>query len=94
MTLLKRFLIEREIPGIGGMSPIELCGAAKASNQAIEKLGPNVQWQHSYVAGEKTFCIYLAKDEATIHRHAELSGIPATSITEVVSIIDPLTANN
>lgn len=94
MTKLKRFIIEREIPGVGEMSTVELCGAAKASNSAIERIGPDVQWQHSYVAGEKTFCVYLAADEAAIHRHAELSGIPVTTITEVVQIIDPLTANN
>jgi hypothetical protein len=91
---LRRFIIERDIPGIGDMSPVELCGPARASNAAIEQIGADVQWQHSYVTGGKTFCIYLAADEATIHRHAELSGIPVTSITEVVGIIDPLTANN
>ena len=94
MPLLKRYVIEREIPGIGAMSLIELCGAAKASNQAINKLGSDVQWEHSYIAGDKSFCVYLAKDEATIHKHAELSGIPASSITEISQIIDPLTANH
>jgi hypothetical protein len=94
MSPLKRFLIEREIPGVGGMSIVELCGAARASNQAIEKLGRSIQWQHSYIAGDKTFCIYLAENEAVIRKHAELSGIPVTRITEVPQIIDPLTANN
>lgn len=94
MTHLKRFVIERDIPGIGAMSIVELCGAARASNQAIDKVGPDIQWQHSYVAADKSFCIYLAKDEAAIRRHSEISGIPVTSITEVTQIIDPLTANN
>jgi hypothetical protein len=94
MSLLKRYIIERDIPGVGAMSITELCGAARASNQALDQIGSDVQWQHSYVAGEKTFCVYLAKDEATIHKHAELSGIPVSSITEVPQIIDPLTANN
>jgi Protein of unknown function (DUF4242) len=94
MPLLKRYLIERDIPGVGAMSVIELCGAAKASNQAIDKLGSDVQWEHSYVAGEKIFCVYLAKDEETIRKHGDLSGIPVTVITEVVQIIDPLIANN
>jgi len=94
MSPLKRFLIEREIPGVGGMSIVELCGAARASNQAIEKLGRSIQWQHSYIAGDKTFCIYLAENEAVIRKHAELSGIPVTRITEAPQIIDPLTANN
>lgn len=94
MTQMKRFLIERGIPGVGGMSIVELCGAARASNQAIAKIGPTIQWQHSYVAGDSTFCIYLADNEATIRKHAELSGIPVAKITEVSQIIDPTTANN
>ncbi len=94
MAVLKRYLIERDIPGIGGMSVVELCGAARASNQAIEKIGNKIHWQHSYVASDKTFCIYLAESEALIRRHAELSGIPAGKITEIPGVIDPLTANN
>ena len=94
MSQLKRFLIERDIPDVGSMSTVELCGAARASNRAIEQLGPEIQWQHSYVAGDKTFCIYLAKNHAAIEKHAELSGIPVSNITEVAEIIDPLTANN
>jgi hypothetical protein len=95
MARLKRYLIERDIPGIGGMSIVELCGAARASNRAIEQVGAGaIQWQHSYVAGDKIFCIYLAENEEAIRRHAELSGIPVTRMTEVPQIIDPLTANN
>jgi len=94
MSQLKRFLIERDIPNIGSMSTVELCGAARASNQAINQLGEGIQWQHSYVAADKTFCVYLAKDRATIEKHAELSGIPVSRVTEVSEIIDPLTANN
>jgi hypothetical protein len=91
---MKRFLVEREIPGIGGMSVVELCGAARASNNAIDQLKPGIQWQHSYVAGDKTFCIYLADSEETIRKHSEMSGIPVTAITEIPQVIDPLTANN
>ena len=94
MAHLRRYLIERDIPGVGGMSIVELCGAARASNRAIEQIGDGIQWQHSYVAGDKTFCIYLAENEDAIRRHSELSGIPVSRITEVPSIIDPLTANN
>ena len=93
MANLKRFLIERDIPGIGGMSVVELCGAARASNAAITKI-KNLHWQHSYVAGDKTFCIYLAASEEVIRKHSEMSGIPVARITEVPQIIDPLTANN
>lgn len=91
---MQRFMVEREIPGVGGMSIVELCGAARSSNQAIEKLGGKVQWQHSYVAGDKTFCVYLAEDEDAIRQHGELSGIPVGKVTEIPQIIDPLTANN
>ena len=94
MKRLNRYLVEREIPGVGSMSVVELCGAARASNQAIDQMVPEIQWQHSYVAEDKTFCVYLAKDEATIRKHAELSGIPVSRIVEVPQIIDPLTANN
>lgn len=94
MAILKRYLIERVIPGIGGMSIVELCGAARASNRAIEQIGNDIQWQHSYVAGDRTFCIYLATGEEAIRRHAELSGFPIARIVEVPQIIDPLTANN
>lgn len=91
---MKRYMIEREIPGIGDFSVTELCGAARASNKALASIGPAIQWQHSYVAGDKTFCVYLAESEDEIKTHAGLSGIPFTRITEVAKIIDPLTANN
>ena len=94
MAEMKRFLIERDIPGMGGMSIVELCGAARATNQAIEKIGGAIQWQHTYVTGDKAFCIYLTASEAVIRTHAELSGIPVTHITEITQIIDPMTANN
>lgn len=94
MGSLKRYLIERNIPGIGGMSEVELCGAARASNRAIEQLGGTVQWQHSYVAGDQAFCVYVADSEDALRRHAELSGIPVTRIVEIPRIIDPLTANH
>ncbi|MBT8416527.1 MAG: DUF4242 domain-containing protein [Silicimonas sp.] len=91
---MKRYMIERDIPGIGEFSLTELCGAARASNQALSTIGSSIQWQHSYVAGDKTFCVYLAEDEERIKKHAELSGIPFSKVTEVSQIIDPLTANN
>jgi len=94
MARMKRFVIERDIPGVGAMSIVELCGAARASNQAVDKVGPDIQWQHSYVAADKTFCVYLATDEAAIRKHSEISGIPVSRITEITQIIDPLTANN
>lgn len=92
--MLKRYMIERDIPGIGKFSLTELCGASRASNQALADIGPSIQWQHSYVAGDKTFCVYLAESEEQIRDHSERSGIPLGKITEVPQIIDPLTANN
>ena len=91
---MKRYMIERDIPGIGDFSLTELCGAARASNNALANIGPSIQWQHSYFAGEKTFCVYLAESEEEIRKHSEQSGIPFAKITEVPQIIDPLTANN
>ncbi|MFN3143894.1 MAG: DUF4242 domain-containing protein [Paracoccaceae bacterium] len=73
------------------MSAEELCGAARTSNDALAQLSPRVQWQHSYVAGDKTFCVYLAEDEAAIREHAEISGFPANTITEIATVIDPTT---
>ncbi|AXT25277.1 DUF4242 domain-containing protein [Ruegeria sp. AD91A] len=88
---MKRYVIERDLPGVGSMSGEELCGASAKSNEALAQI-PGVQWEHSYVAGDKTFCIYLAESEDAIHKHAELSGFPANTITEVTTIIDPTTA--
>lgn len=92
--MLKRYVIERDIPAVGSMTRPQLKGAAETSNSALSKLAPKVQWQHSYVAKDKTFCIYLARDEDAIREHAKLSGFPATKITEVATIIDPITAAN
>jgi Protein of unknown function (DUF4242) len=91
---MKRFMIERDIAGIGDFSMTELCGASRASNQALATIGSAIQWQHSYVAGDKTFCVYLAESEDDIQKHSSLSGIPVSRITEIPQIIDPLTANN
>lgn len=89
---MQAFVIERDIPGVGQMTAEELCGAAATSNAALSQLAPKVQWQHSYVTEDKTFCIYLADSEEAIHQHAELSGFPASRITPVSGRIDPTTA--
>lgn len=91
--VMQRFVIEREIPGIGSMSAAELCGAARVSNQALSELAPLVQWDHSYVAANKTFCVYLAQDEDAVLAHAAKSGFPANKITLISTMIDPTTAN-
>jgi hypothetical protein len=89
---MKKYLIEREIPGVGAFDAGQLQGAAKTSNAALCQLGPKVQWLESFVTQDKTFCLYLAEDEAVIREHAQLSGFPANRITEVRGIIDPATA--
>jgi len=89
--LLKRFLIERDIPQVGSLDREQLKAAAKKSNDALRQLGPDIQWIESFVAEDKTVCVYLAKDEEIIKRHAELSGFPATKITEIRKMIDPTT---
>ena len=88
---LKRFVIEREIPGVHSLTGSDLSGAARTSNKALAQLAPKVQWEHSYVANDKTFCIYLAENEDQIREHARLSGFPANKITPISGIIDPTT---
>ena len=90
---MRKFIIERELPKIGSAEREQLRDAAKKSNEVLERLAPDVQWVESYVADDKTFCVYMAKDEGVIRRHAEMSGFPATKITEVRRMIDPTTAN-
>jgi hypothetical protein len=89
--VMKKFVIEREIPSVGQLGAEQLKATAAKSNDALRELGPGIQWQESFVTADKTFCIYLAKDEAIIRQHAELSGIPVTKITEIGKIIDSTT---
>jgi len=88
---MKKYVIERDIPGVGKMGESDLSGAAKTSNKALAQLAPKVQWQQSYVAADKTFCVYLAENEDQIREHARLSGFPANKITEIKTVIDPAT---
>jgi hypothetical protein len=88
---LRKFIIERDIPAVGTFERDQLRSAAAKSNAALREIGPDIQWQESFVAADKTFCVYLAKDEATIRRHAQISGFPSTKITEVKKMIDPTT---
>jgi hypothetical protein len=88
---LRKFIIERDIPKVGTFEREQLRGAAAKSNEVLRQLGSDIQWQESYVADNKTFCVYLAKDEAIIRKHSEMSGFPATKVTEVSKMIDPTT---
>jgi hypothetical protein len=89
---LKRYVIEREIPDVGKMSRGQFKKTAMTSLEAAAKLSQKIQWVHSYIAGDKTFCIYLADSESSILEHARLAGFPANKITEAQNVIDPMTA--
>jgi len=90
---MQRYLIEREIPGASKMTAEELRGGAAKSNAVLRELGPDIQWVHSYVAGDKVHCIYQAPNEAMIREHAAKSGFPANRITPIATVIDPTTAS-
>jgi len=89
---MKKYIIERDIPKVGTLEGEQLRAAAEKSNQVLSRLGPDIQWVESYVADDKMFCVYLGKDQDIVRKHAELSGFPASKITEIGKTIDPLTA--
>ena len=89
---LKKYVIEREIPGIEGSSAEQLKAAAMTSNAALATLGPQVQWLESFLVKDKTYCVYLAENEDVIREHARLSGFPANRISEVAAGLDPSSA--
>lgn len=86
------FVIEREVKNVGNSTPEELKVIARESNTALKELGPDIQWQHSYIVGNKTYCVYKARDKSLIVDHARKAGVPANSISQVSAIIDPNTA--
>ncbi|MEH2500361.1 hypothetical protein V1294_006840 [Bradyrhizobium sp. AZCC 1678] len=87
---LQRFIIER-VPAVGSLEREQLRAAVSKSKDVMRQLGPDIQWAQSYVSDDKTFCVYLASDEAIIRKHAEMAGLPVTRIVRVGSIIDPAT---
>jgi len=89
---MPRYLIEREIPGAGQLSAGELKAISQKSCSVLESLGPQIQWQQSYVTGDKVYCVYIAPDEAMVREHARQGGFPANRVSEVTTIIDPVTA--
>jgi len=89
---MPRFVIEREIPGIGSMSATEIREIASKSVSVLTAMGPEIQWLQSYVTGDKLYCVYLAPDEATVREHARRGGFPANRISAVRRMIDPTTA--
>ena len=91
---MKTFVIEREIPGAGQLTAEQLKSVSQTSCTVLKEMGPKIQWVHSYVTGNKIYCIYKAENEELIREHAKKGGFPANSIVEVGSIISPATAKN
>ena len=89
---MPRFVIEREIPGAGNLSDEELHGISQKSCGVLRELGPQVQWVQSFVTNDKIYCVYIAPDEASVRKHAEMGGFPANSVAQVHRVIDPTTA--
>jgi hypothetical protein len=89
---MPKYVIEREIPGAGSLSPEQLKGISQTSCGVLKAMGPQIQWIHSYVTGDKIYCVYIAPDEETVREHARQGGFPANSVARVKTIIDPTTA--
>jgi hypothetical protein len=89
---MPRWVIEREIPGAGKLTAGELKGISQKSCSVLNELGPRIQWVQSYVTDDKIYCVYIAPDEATVRKHAQMGGFPANKVTQVREMIDPLSA--
>ena len=89
---MPKYVIEREIPGAGNMTPQDLQGASQKCCSVLRNLGPEIQWVQSYVTDDKLYCVYIAPNEELIREHAQQGGFPANRISEIKSIIDPTTA--
>jgi len=91
---MPKYIIERDIPNAGALTPEQLQGISQKSCSVLHAMGPKIQWLQSYVTGDKIYCVYIAPDEASIREHAEKGGFPANRISEVKTIIDPTTAES
>jgi hypothetical protein len=89
---MPKYVIERELAGAGKLTAMELQGVAQTSCDVLRKLGPEIQWLHSYVTGDKVYCVYIAPSEELIREHAQQGGFPANRISEIKTVIDPTTA--
>jgi len=89
---MPKFVIEREIPGVGKLSPEQLQAVSQKSCGVLRGMGPQIQWVQSYVTDDKIYCVYIAPDEAAIRQHAELGGFPTNTIAQIRTVIDPTTA--
>jgi hypothetical protein len=91
---LPKFVIEREIPGAGSLTPAQLQAISQKSCGVLKDLGSSIQWLHSYVTGDKIYCIYIAPNEELVRQHAAQGGFPANRVSRITSIIDPTTAES
>jgi hypothetical protein len=89
---MPKFVIEREIPGAGKLTPDQLQGIAQKSCGVVREMGPQIQWVESFVTDDKIYCIYIAADEAAVRKHAQTGGFPANRVSQVRRMIDPTTA--
>jgi hypothetical protein len=89
---MPKFVIEREIPGAGKLTPEQLKAISQTSCGVLRDMGPQIQWDHSYVTDDKIYCVYIAPDEATVRKHAQTGGFPANKVSQVRAIIDPTTS--
>ncbi|MGN6533588.1 MAG: DUF4242 domain-containing protein [Ginsengibacter sp.] len=89
---MPKYVIEREIPGAGNLTAGQLKGISETSCNVLRNMGPEIQWVHSYVTGDKIYCVYIAPNQEMIREHAQQGGFPANSINEISTIIDPITA--
>ena len=89
---MPKFVIEREIPEVGKLSPEQLQAISQTSCGVLRRIGPQIQWLHSYVTDDKIYCVYIAPDEETVRKHAQQGGFPANRVSQVRSTIDPTTA--
>jgi len=89
---MPKFVIEREFPGAGDLSAAELQAISQTSCGVLQKMGSQIQWLHSYVTGDKIYCVYIAPNEAMVREHAQQGGFPANRVSEIKSVIDPTTA--
>ena len=88
---MPQYVIERTLPGAGSLTPDQLKGVAQKSNSVLKDLGPQIQWLHSYVTGDKIYCVYDAPNPDIIREHAKRGGFPADSVSEVKTVINPAT---
>ncbi len=91
---MPKYVIEREIPNAGKLSPTELRGISQKSCNVLGNLGPQIQWLESYVTDDKIYCVYIAPNKQLVEEHAKQGGFPANRISEVKSVIDPTTAES